>query len=204
MTNEHPILFTPAHVRAILAGTKTQTRRVIKPQPVAWRPTECEGAYEWRYSRTSAAVFGSTDGFLVHCPYGAPGDLLWVREAWDDWGLTDPLIVYRADDHPPRGDGYDSKWRSPMFMPRWAARLVLRITEVRVERVQDISERDAQAEGCKVVEGLLWRPLGSKEPSQQITHRKVYEGLWDSINAKRGYPWDSNPWVWAITFEVLR
>jgi hypothetical protein len=206
MTKSRPILFSAPMVRAILDGTKTQTRRVVKPQPIPWRATECDGAYEWRYSRTSAAVFGSIDGICTHCPYGAPGDTLWVRETW----RGDP-VEYRADTHshgPADGsrDAESVNWRPSIFMPRWASRLTLRITEVRVERLQEISEDDARAEGA----GLLpCTYVGRCQSNSCPRHgrldryRLAYRALWDSINGK-AHPWESNCWVWVLSFEVMR
>lgn len=188
---ERPILFTPDNVRAILAGTKTQTRRVIKREPLVTN----DGAL----LTPSGIPYDANKVGVIRCPYGAPGDVLWVREAW--WGTE--LTSYPEGD-PVRVSAHkatymgdlpgDGKWRNAMFMPRWASRLTLRITEVRVERVQDISEDDAWAEAVKPPVSLI------------IPHdagRRAYAALWDEINAKRGYAWGSNPWVWAITFEVL-
>lgn len=196
--SERPILFTPDNIWAILAGEKWQTRRVIKPQP--------EGGIR----RSPFVPSGIEDGhgYELSCPYGAPGDLLWVKEAWAVDGSVDEARAayedvmggtpgngpyYRADKvH----EGTGLTWRNAMYMPRWASRLTLRITEVRVERVQDISPDDCRAEGARPMNeaSLLWRE----------TIRANYRTLWDSINTKRGYPWDSNPWVWVVSFEVLK
>lgn len=213
MATERPILFTPDNVRAILAGTKTQTRRVVKPQPQpdTWNDEPCISWQQRKRSKWFAWDRGSGmqfDPSIANvCPYGAPGDVLWVREAW----ALVPATAYRASDVVQTvspDDAHDAaiykagwplsppsvSWRPSIFMPRWAARLTLRITEVRVERVQDISEADAWAEGVKPAVSII------------IPHdagRRAYAALWDSINGKK-YPWASNPWVWAITFEVLK
>ena len=187
---EHPILFSGPMVRAILEGRKTQTRRVVKglldgeePGPCNWSKT---GWGNWHNGGCSCRP--------IPFPYGWPGDLLWVRETFRETGsaqqvdgkLRGPLdpeqIVYYADD---KAALYDGPWRPSIYMPRWASRLTLRITDVRVQRVQEMTLGDAKAEGLPNDE-----PIGQWFPM-----------LWDSINAKRGYSWDVNPWVWAISFE---
>jgi hypothetical protein len=171
-----PILFSGPMVRTILEGRKTQTRRVIKPQL-----KDCPWV---------------ADG----CPYGQPGDLLWVREAWNYFGGNEYLyqqdkesVSYRAD--PPVTQIHGDKWRPSIHMPRWASRLTLRITDVRVQRVQEISEGDAVAEGVKAC------IAGQDEHGPVKTYRTGFVRVWQEINAKRGYSWESNPWVWSITFE---
>jgi len=146
----------------------------------------------------------------IHCPYGAPGDQLWVRETWQinhidyDRGPApksrplDAELLYRAD-----GEFRDqfeideggSGWRPSIFMPRWASRISLEITGVRVERVQDISDADAKAEG--VPEGAFDTGL-TYVPS----YVESFMNLWDAINAARA-PWDSNPWVWVVEFRRI-
>lgn len=138
---ERPILFSGEMVRAILEGRKTQTRRVIKPQPDS--------------ARNSVFVksgFETKHGYEIKCPYGQPGDRLWVRETWGLWD-TDPKdgperakIFYRATDENRRDLRYQ-RWRPSIHMPRWASRINLEITNIRIERVQDITEEDAKAEG---------------------------------------------------------
>jgi hypothetical protein len=172
---ERPILFSGPMVRAILEGRKTQTRRVIKPQP------EIGGAY-WR---TPGGAIGR-DVKPKYCPYGRPGDLLWVRETWAINIGAEPgesIYAYRADRERP-GD-----WKPSIHMPRKASRLLLRITDVRVQRVQEISDAEAIAEGCVPV----W--------DAGVTPRDAFAELWDDINAPRDHGWESNPWVWAISFE---
>jgi len=199
MTKEHPIIFNGPMVRAILAGRKTQTRRVMKPQP---DPDGKVDVGEIGSTRGFAYVRGSRGGRCtkIPCPYGQPGDRLWVRETWaltDQAGYheADAWPVYRADD--PDWETMEGwRWRPSIHMPRWASRITLEITDVHVERLQDISAGDAAAEG---VDGVV---------SVAITHdpvpsRNAFRVLWDSINAKRGYGWDANPWVWVIEFRVL-
>jgi len=185
IVKERPILFSTEMVRAILEGRKTQTRRVIKPKPWLIDPHKVE------YNLWECGDGKET--YLIKCPYGKPGDLLWVRETW---GLYDTqpkdgpgkaLLFYRASD----GESYELRyqlWRPSIFMPRWASRITLKIINVRVERLQDISEEDAIKEGATFRKGE-WGELDA------------FNYIWDSINAKRGYSWDSNPWVWVIEFK---
>jgi hypothetical protein len=197
--SERPILFNGPMVRAILAGTKTQTRRLVKPQPAEWLDTH------------EPTILPAA------CPYGVPGDRLWVRETWsaplkrDGSGYESAGVLYRADplwDGMSHGDfGWD--WKPSIHMPRWASRLTLEVTDVRVQRLQDINEEDAKAEGVTP----YTPPHGNISLEQTVPgpgfdgcrlgdqpHRLPFADLWDSINAKRA-PWDSNPWVWAVTFR---
>ncbi len=165
--SEKPILFSGEMIRAVLDGRKTQTRRVVKPQPVGL----------W-------AAPGKS-----RCPYGQPGGRLWVRETFYPERSHRGPVSYRAtwprDDDPP-----DGGWKPSIFMPRWASRITLEIVSVRVEQVQDISEDDARAEGVDDGTGQT-RPL----------HPYWFRALWDSINSKRGYGWEKNPWVWVVAFR---
>jgi hypothetical protein len=183
---EKPILFSGPMVKAILEGRKTQTRRVIKPQPDYFE------------------VMGqpiSWDKGALNPPYGKIGDRLWVRETFANLPYLHPLphhkISYRADGEIQMFGS--EKWKPSIFMPRWASRITLEVTGVRVERLQDISEEDAIAEGAPVEdfygEWLVPDPMPQK-PSQW------YRDLWDKINAKK-CPWSSNPWVWVISFKRL-
>ncbi len=124
------------------------------------------------------------------CPYGDVGDRLWVRETWCYYGAGDAHLGYKATDEicP---DAID-KWKPSIYMPRAASRIMLEVTEVRVQRLQDISEEDAIAEGIPKDD---WFGL--------LTVKRDFQELWNAINEKRGYGWDSNPWVWAVSFEVL-
>ena len=181
--NEHPILFSTEMVRAILNGRKTQTRRVIKPQPSGIR-----------LSPFVKSGIEDIHGYEIKIKYHVE-DMLWVRETWADFegGINLPFepIMYKADD-----DTAKYKWRPSIYMPRWASRITLEITNVRVERVQEISEDDARQEGCKSWKGVL----GDGEMSA----REAFIRLWNSINQKRGYGWDVNPYVWVIEFEVMK
>lgn len=200
-TKTRPILFTAEMVRAILDGRKTQTRRVIKPQPLdGFLPTV--GRYcPNMVDRRDGEMYPGPERFGVSdeeqdfpCPYGQPSDRLWVRETWQphpEFSVKEPGgCLYRAD----RGHDLqypDGKWRPSIYMPRWASRITLEIGNVRVERVQEISEDDAGMEGA---------PIGFVH-SMNHTARAWFHELWDSINAKRGYGWDANPWVWVVEFK---
>jgi hypothetical protein len=212
---ERPILFSGPIVRAILAGTKTQTRRFLHAAEGTWwghagyelRPQD-DGSWGWYVRDTGEDVSFAKD---VRCPYGVPGDRLWVRETWQE--NTPPSgWIYRADDV---AGHIDSGWRPSIHMPRKACRLVLEVESVRVQRLQDISEEDVFAEGGVAKESLPpdpdnFHPPGSygyvsglhpfPEGRIYVTPQEAFAERWDSINAKRA-PWDGNPFVWAITFR---
>lgn len=200
---ERPIIFGGESVRAILAGKKTQTRRVVSFESL--RP-ESFGHADVGAVRREANGFHCRAGDFnvwsrkpLRCPYGVVGDRLWVRETWRALKRFDvhtiktgSMIAYEADantgDRMPTPIGRMGRKRSPLFMPRWASRLTLEVTEVRVERLQSISEEDAKAEG----KGVTW--------GGGCFHRS-FAGGWDALNAKRGFSWESNPWVWAVSFR---
>lgn len=198
---DRPILFSAPMVRALLDGKKSQTRRVLRQQPHT-RP-EIEGD-----AGEEMAVY---DGDRCYGRWPAPyriGDRLWARETWQVPALCDPQ--YRATDTVRVGhwNPESGPWRSPIHMPRWASRLTLTVSEVRVQRLQEISEEDAVAEGIKVVNPAAGYYVSPAHPDGK--HRfgdNAYEmfcHLWDSLNASRGYGWDANPWVAALTFTVER
>jgi len=195
---ERLISFSSEMVRAILDGRKTQTRRIIQPQPKVVHGSHSDG------SITTERIFRSGDQ-RIHCPYGKQGDRLWVKETWRAYERKDGLdvIQYRAGGRfqpiennenaanlwlSARGCHGD-EWRSSRFMPRWASRINLEITDIRVQRVQEISEEDAIAEGIEIVRGPILRP------------GEAFSVLWDSINEKKGYGWGMNPYVWVIEFK---
>lgn len=201
---ERGILFSAPMVRALLAGRKTQTRRAVKPHRAddAFVLVGQEDGSWWPYRSPDGESMVMGDGceYPFSCPYGAPGNRLWVRETFnDDRGET----IYRADGGMP-ADWFDagSKWRPSIFMPRAASRITLEVTEVRVERLQDISEADAIAEG--VVEHQTLRP-GTRACNIDggMMHAcgpvPVYRWLWESINGPGS--WELNPWVWAVSFR---
>lgn len=200
MTRERPILFSAPMVRAILDGRKWQTRRIVNPQP-----TISDGRWTWPSSKCQSMVEIREMSGLG--PYGGRGEHLWVKETWGlhafgdetDWyrgsirGLsgdqiqTQHKLAHRADWGPLQEGCF---WRPSIFMPRWASRTLLEVTEVRVQRLQDISEDDARAEGVDEVK--------DKVP----TARDAFRLLWESINGDRA-PWASNPWVFAVSFRRL-
>lgn len=192
---ERGILMTATNVRSILAGTKTQTRRVVK----------CQHSGLPHMVGNSVAFLdnGRRTGPDQRCPYGTPGDWLWVRETWMDLRGTgiEPFTAapthyaYGADTLPGSyGDEcrkqYGLKWRPSIHMPRLASRITLEITDVRVERLQEISEADAIAEG---IIGIY--------AHARTNPRGAYRALWESINGPGS--WDANPWVWALTFRRI-
>jgi hypothetical protein len=192
---EHPILFSGQMVRAILDGTKTQTRRVVKPQPVQVRISD-EGC-------NVPMCLPPRQAFHMKFPYGMIGDRLWVRETWMPYYGLPGNITYRADY---RGNyvqehRWPDKWHPSIFMPRWASRITLEVLDIRVQRVQEISERDAEAEGISRVD--LGTDERGRPVNKMILFRLHFSVLWNSINAKRGYAWEVNPWVWAITFRRI-
>lgn len=193
---ERPILFRGEMVRAILDGRKSQTRRVVRLPPLA-PPLPFQRMVLGVAQFFDRPVGGN--GFDLRCPYGASGDRLWVREAFAvradvPWPSEKGrhYLRYRADGD---FDGMEwhayGKWRPSIHLPRAASRITLEVTGVRVERVQEISDRDCHAEGIA--------PLGP-EHSLEIPRREFRE-LWDRTNAKRGLGWDVNPWVWVIEFR---
>lgn len=168
-----PILFSTAMVQAILDGRKTQTRRVIKPEWIRCLDPEDD-----------------RDQVLAQSPYQV-GMNLWVRETWA-YRAAGIGYVYRAD-----GEQSVERWKPSIFMPREACRLMLEVTGVRVERVQEISEKDAMREGAKyAIEEV------DDDFNCTYSYREGFKELWNSINAKRGYGWDVNPFVLVIDFKV--
>jgi len=172
-------------VRAILEGRKTQTRRIIKPQPI--NRAICATNSMW-YDADHL-----TPGRLIKPKYGAPSDRLWVRETFSmqpkSW--AGDKLHYRADSEP---DDV-CLWTPSIFMPRRASRITLEIVAVRVERLHEITQADAKAEGSMPDYAHRCADLGHPYDAMWL-----YAKLWDSINAKT-HPWSSNPWVWVIEFK---
>ena len=225
---ERPILFSSESVRAILDGRKTQTRRVVKTQPEKSSQGDYfvwdRGGHGARAAMTTPDPLPGPYGFTeshwaILSPYGQPGDRLWVRETWaisdllmrpecihkahrnaKEWwfygGAPKPdhikNVVYGAE----FAGSWKGAWRPSIFMPRWASRLTLEVTDVRVERLRDISREDALAEGVDDFFGGQYFE-GYLDMAAAVAN---YRRLWDSLNAKRGYGWDVNPWVRAISF----
>ena len=191
---EHGLIVVTSGVQAILDGRKTQTRRVIKPQPqdcIAWK------AYPEFWDKSSIWVNCSQ---RILCPYGQVGDRLWVRETCVLYKpeLQDArMVIYKANLDTETASNMN--WHPSIHMPRWASRITLEITGVRVERLQEITEEDAKAEG--IIVSPLWRGGVYIPYVLNDAYRKEYCKLWDSLNAKRGYGWDTNPWCWCISFK---
>lgn len=227
---ERPILFNGEMVRAILEDRKTVTRRVIKVQPDTTEQLLRErGAWVEGLTLSQHINGAWQSGFIdVDCPHGQPGDRLWVREAFA-YGLCTPsTMAYRATHKPSDLDeGWDDpiKWTPSIHMPRWACRILLEITAVRVERLQDINDEQAEAEGCFFTDygqrcfhggrgvrdaseceypnskhqqrdGWMWGKTTSHEQCLGSA-RWAFANLWE----KTGGEWDANPWVWCIEFK---
>ena len=208
---ERPILFSAPMVRAILAGKKTQTRRVVKPRKDP----------DYGCELSPGEIAGDEHAARL-CPYGQPGDRLWVREAWgiaDKWlhdCETDPprCIAYRANRAARNFDPvYDvdtsswafthMKWRPSIHMPRWASRITLEVTGVRVERLRSISIEDAKAEGA-------WPDVSIVAECAayfctdvlSVNPRMAFRMLWERING--GESWIADPWVWVVEFKRVQ
>jgi hypothetical protein len=225
---ERPILFSSPMVRAILDGRKTVTRRIVKERSPHWVVDERGDGTPWlmvaRDSVRGASIYD--DAWLpAACPYGAPGDHLWVRETWgvahehadtithsaalEDARRQMPwaAIVYADETHTK-----PKKWRPSIHMPRWASRILLDVTAVRVERLQAISEEDARAEGVKASDAAaVFQRVGTSTHGlphvRQVkdlenTARGAFACLWDSINGERA-PWASDPHVWVVSFKLV-
>lgn len=199
---ERPILFGAPMVRAILEGRKTQTRRIAKPRR---HPSLLDGSWSDGYVRDP----GNREWLMIECPYGQPGDRLWVREnGWERPERTPRMMREGADTWAPyyydadrltQQDREDFKaWgfkrRPSIHMPRWASRILLEVVAVRVERMQDISEADAEAEG---IDYLRHHP----DADETLSAKQLFECLWCGINGPAS--WDANPWVWCISFRRI-
>lgn len=219
---ERPILFSGPMARALLDGRKTQTRRVVKPMPkwaerfpICAPENMAAGHQIWWWDGEFDRV-----GVAQDCPYGKPGARLWVREAhaiyhahgqhrsdglrWGPWGHLPTRLSEDRTQIAYYREGFDrcdpGKWRPSIHMPRWACRLVLEITDVRVERLLDCSDADAQAEGLQWVTPGMWS-VDRTLPIIGDDARQVYFQLWDHINGAGAA--HTNPWVWAVSFRVL-
>ena len=223
---ERPILFSGPMIRAILDGQKTVTRRIVRGVDHSDVDTWADGGGAvWEGGAWVDGNVGMTA--RVRCPFGVSGDRLWVKETWYDDLHDEPGPRHRADDGSvhgieyrashdcrswesgcpcnPDGDGKRSAWRPSIFMPRWASRLTLEVVSVRVERLHEITNDDAEEEGvdlipcdcerCKTSSGVCVLGQGS--------YREAFAKKWDEINGKRA-PWGSNPFVWRVEFKVAK
>jgi hypothetical protein len=237
--DEHPILFSSPMINSIMAGSKTQTRRIMRYQPPGDGYT-----LSWLMDATSSKDrrhldklhWLKLDGFKVidsdnryfNCPYGYAGDRLWVRETWCTGIAVDsiPCVVYAADEEyryiiaEDGGEGdpisteagakaytHPPVWKPSIFMPRWASRILLEVTSRRHERLQDITEEDAKAEGMEFHDGM---GVGNSGYRHDRNHGVVYDTAkqafytgWEKINGKRG-SWKTNPMVWVVQFKVIK
>lgn len=206
---EKPILFSKPMVRAIVSGTKTQTRRVIK-NLIAY-----DDRWVWKISKHSTLTVAV--GERIKSPYGEAGERLWVRERWRAMAGsmtligTDGcknLIDYYSGFQEWKTCSYEQflspdnfelgKWKPSIHMPRWVSRIDLEITKIRVERLQDISEEDAKAEGCEIG----WTSPQKISEERRKDYRGGFQQLWQSINGENS--WSENPWVWVVEFKKIK
>jgi hypothetical protein len=198
-------------VRAILSGAKTQTRRVVKPQP-----TPNGGGPVVMQTQSG---FFNANGLPIVCPYGQPGDRLWVREKWQPKSPYWFNILKSGEDRSSEAieyavqfaatcpsPGLQGRWRSSIHMPRWASRITLEVMGVRVERLQDISEADAMTEGsdCVTWSGIKGTAADLIDwPLKEVNnpYRNGYAVMWESISGPGS--WDKNPWVWVVEFKQV-
>jgi len=225
---EYGLIVNISGVRTILEGRKTQTRCIVTPKTsevgegkvdwskFCWDGSQvyldtCHHGHTEKHKAPLPYINGRAierfpyDQQYLHVPYlwveqmtiyriyprWQVGDRLWVKETWFNW-QGKPLYKATVDTN----NEYPPRWQSPLFMPRWASRITLEITGVKVERLQEISREDARAEGM--------RHEGYWAGDTWHTSTGDFHFLWDSLNAKRGFPWASNCWVWVIEFRVLK
>ncbi len=209
--NNHSVIFTDDSVRSIFTGTKTQTRRLVSPQPNAEHDGEpywnIGGWRAWEYRNAPLLKKG---GKTLPCPYGQSQETVWVRETFCFYRKhgqkkEEEEIWYRADFHQ-RYDAWErdvepgqilrcERWQSPIVMPKVASRLSIKIESIRVEKLQDITEEDAKAEGVIPYS----RNGASNDPGYHQTYRSAYLKLWNELHPK--HHWLLNPWVWVLTFS---
>jgi len=200
INKEKPILFSTDMVRAILDGNKTMTRRIIKPQP-----SMTSGEFDSWIDKTGTIFCTSTIRMPIYCPYGRVGNILWVRETFrvpNPYGKPDYEFKADWDSY---NTGINYKWKPSIFMPKEACRLRLKITNVKVERLHNITDEDAIAEGIEKTE-FGYKNYNNTYPVKEfmggVTEAlQSYKSLWIYINGKSN--WDANPWVWVIEFEII-
>ena len=195
---ERGMIFNAEMVRAILDGRKTQTRRIVKLQPD-----------EDGLAKVTNGPWVDTSERNYRCPFGDVGDRIWVRETWAEAGASAPnLKLYRANypEHLPSHyenvpPANEIRWTPSIHMPRWASRILLETTDVRVERLNAMSERDAQAEGVGKLRGGYWQHYQPGWTQHQLSARGSFVTLWKSIYGEES--WNFNPWVWVIEFKRI-
>lgn len=206
---ERPILFKPEMVQAIMSGTKTQTRRIVKPQPPKWANSETERVGPWLHfignhpkgkcgEDNCGCIEGGSSGkgmWTAKCPYGQIGDILWVRETFRVYTIGGGF-EYKADGGLSTDDDSKMKWKPSIHMPKEACRLFLKIKDIRVERLKDISNNDAIAEGMD----HEWESVG-KNVEMKPDPTAEFALLWIEINGEDS--WNDNPWVWVVEFEKI-
>ncbi|NEM96182.1 ASCH domain-containing protein [Pontibacter burrus] len=196
---DRPILFSTPMVQGIVEDRKTKTRRVVKGQALEWLQPDM----------FTPEYVASPENKL--CPYGYPGDRLWVREAWQySDNLEEPYLYRQKELDELKPEFFERmKWKPSIHMPREACRLILEITSVKIERLQDISENDAIAEGIELLDGKLddspvFRNYNYKAPEVKYGYgfpTNSFRSLWESINGKES--WSENPWVWVVEFKKV-
>ena len=204
---ERGMIFNGEMVRAILDGRKTQTRRIIKDCTVGRDPIS-------KFIQIGKKFIGCYPEDVPElirecCPYGVPGDRIWVRETWAEAGASAPdLKLYRANypSHVPTHyenvpPAEDVRWTPSIHMPRWASRILLEITDVRVEQLKSTSEEEARSEGVAQLREGFWKHYQPGWTQHQLSARGSFTTLWESIY---GFgEWDRHPWVWAIEFKRI-
>lgn len=185
LIKERPILFNAAMVNAILKGCKTQTRRVITSKWGTYSESPMEKPV--MLAGNARPLWIGASGLQLHCPYGDVGDQLWVRETFSEGemgGLTFKADIDYAGKH---------KWTPSIHMPRWASRIELEITKIRVEHLNDINKGDVISEGCYPETAM---------PANTQSAVNTYRQLWESINGNGS--WEANPWVWVVEFKLIK
>lgn len=231
---ERPILLNEEMVKAVLEDRKTHTRRPIKINPQEERSIDIgngevlnlprlekperinfnEYTGEWEAIWPYPGTFGARQ--IIKCPYGKVGSKLWVRETWCE--VTGPPlenkrdgICYKASCDKDQLKIHNGLWKPSIHMPRWASRITLEITDIRVERIRDISTEDCLREGIEkwafeddFAYGINGGHIDNGRKSGHATPTGAFLSLWDGIYFKKGYGWDANPWVWVIEFRRIK
>ena len=211
---ERGMIFNAEMVRALLSGRKTQTRRIIKPQPEATLSGSLSG--KWLSRPLNGLLLPKIEDIAIHCPFGSVGDRIWVREAFRVHSRATDVatLVYKASERNSWTEqthrvpvsvcnkpATPEKWTPSLHMPRWASRILLEITDVRVERLNAINEHDAQAEGVAKLRGGFWKHYQPGWTQHQLSARGSFVTLWKSIYGDES--WNTNPWVWVIKFKLI-